>query len=107
MLWLAFRGPPTRGGHARPDPLCGYILAKRAFELAARHAAQRGDPGVGPQHLLYGVLQDACDPLGTQLGRRSRRELATLGWTRGRPNPLRLVLEARGIDLSELVAEIV
>lgn len=96
------RRPRWRGGHPRPSPLCVYILAKRAFEIAARFAHQRGDAGIGPEHLLYGLLQDARDPLGTQLSRRSRRQLATLGWTTGRPNPLRLLLEARNIDPARL-----
>lgn|SRR5262245_5337183 len=96
------RRPRWRGGHPRPSPLCVYILAKRSLEIAARFADQRGDAGIGPEHLLYGLLQDAQDPLGTQLSRRSRRQLATLGWTTGRPNPLRLLLEARNIDLVRL-----
>jgi len=95
-----------RGGHPRPDPLCVYILAKRALEIAARFAARRGDAGIGPQHLLYGVLQDARDPLGTQLSRRSRRQLAPLGFAPGRPNPVRLQLQAHGIDLNQLTADL-
>jgi len=95
-----------RGGHPRPDPLCVYILAKRALEIAARFAARRGDAGIGPQHLLYGVLQDARDPLGTQLSRRSRRQLAPLGFAPGRPNPVRLQLQAHGIDLNPLTADL-
>jgi ATP-dependent Clp protease ATP-binding subunit ClpA len=83
------RRPRWRGGHPRPNALCHYLLAKRAFEFADRLAKQRGDAAVGPEHLLYG-----------------RRELATVGWTAGRPNPLRLVLEARGIDLAGLTAEL-
>jgi hypothetical protein len=100
------RRPRWRGGHPRPNPLCAYLLTKRAFQIAARHAAQRGDPGIGPPHLLYGVLQDARDPLGTQLSRRSRTELATLGFAPGRPHPVRLMLEAYGINLSTIVTEI-
>ena len=75
-----------------PDPPCAYVLAKRALEMAARFAARRGDAGIGPQHLLYGVLCDARDPLGTQLSRRSRRQLALLGFAPGRPKPVRLQL---------------
>ena len=100
------RRPRWRGGHPRPDPLCVYILAKRALEIAARFAARRGDAGIGPQHLLYGVLCDARDPLGTQLSRRSRRQLAPLGFAPGRPNPVRLQLQAHGIDLSRLTADL-
>ena len=100
------RRPRWRGGHPRPSPLCVYLLAKRAMELAARSAADRGDAGIGPQHLLYGVLQDARDPLGTQLSRRSRRQLAPLGFAVGRPNPVRLQLQAYGIDLQQLAADL-
>lgn len=96
------RRPRWRGGHPRPQALCVYLLAKRSFDIAAKYAARRGDAGVGPEHLLYGILRDARDPLGTQLGRRSRKELAALGWTGNRPNPLRVLLEARGISLTHL-----
>jgi hypothetical protein len=50
--------------------------------------------GSGPRHLLYGVLCDARDPLGTLslLSRRSRRQLALLGFALGRPKPVRLRL---------------
>jgi ATP-dependent Clp protease ATP-binding subunit ClpA len=100
------RRPWWRGGHPRPDALCGYLLAKRAFHFAAEYADRRGDARIGPEHLLHGALRDARDPLGTQLGRRSRTSLAALGWTPGRPNPLRLVLQARGLDLARLAAEL-
>lgn len=100
------RRPRWRGGHAGPRPLCGYLLAKRSMQFAAEFADRRGAAGVGPEHLLYGVLRDARDPLGTQLSRRSRRELTVLGWTGNRPNPLRLLLEAHGIDLTHLAAQL-
>jgi ATP-dependent Clp protease ATP-binding subunit ClpA len=104
--WRVRRRPRWRGGHPRPSPLCVHLLAKRSLELAARFATRRDDAGIGPDHLLYGVLDAARDPLGTRLGRRSRRELASLGFTPGRPNPLRLQLEARGIDLTRLATEL-
>ena len=100
------RRPRWRGGHPRPRPLCVYILAKRSFELAARFADRQGGLEIGPEHLLYGVLHDARDPVGTKLSRRRRMELARVGWTAGRPNPLRLLLEARGIDLIGLATEV-
>jgi hypothetical protein len=100
------RRPRWRGGHPGPSPLCVYVLAKRSLEMAAEFADRRGEAGIGPEHLLYGVLTDARDPLGTQLSRRSRRQLAGLGWTEGRPNPLRLLLEARRIDPTQLAAEL-
>ncbi len=63
-----------RGGHPRPDPLCVYILAKRALEIAARFAARRGDAGIGPQHLLYSALP----PDGpTRSGSSSRHTAST------------------------------
>jgi ATP-dependent Clp protease ATP-binding subunit ClpA len=104
--WRVRRRPRWRGGHPRPSALCVYLLAKRALEFAERFAAQYGAVGLGPEHLLYGIVRDARDPLGTQLSRRSRRELAILGWTRGRPNPVRLLLEARGIELERLSEEL-
>jgi hypothetical protein len=100
------RRPRWRGGHPGPSPLCGYLLAKRSMQFAAEFADRRGAAGIGPEHLLYGVLRDARDPLGTQLSRRSRRELTGLGWTGNRPNPLRLLLEAHGIDLTHLAAQL-
>ena len=100
------RRPWWRGGHPGPAPLCVHPLANRALAIAARIAAGRGDSGIGPEHLLYGVLQDARDPLGTQLSRRSRRQLAALGFAPGRPNPVRLQLQAHGIDLSRLAADL-
>jgi len=100
------RRPRWRGGHPRPSPLCVYLLAKRAMAIAAGFAADRGDAEIGPQHLLYGVLQDARDPLGAQLSRRGRRQLAPLGFVSGRPNPVQLQLQARGIDLQRLAAEV-
>jgi hypothetical protein len=81
-------------------------MAKRSFDIATRFADRRGDVGIGPEHLLYGVVHDARDPLGAQLSRRSRKQPATLGWAAGRPNPLRLLLEARGIDLTTPAAEL-
>jgi len=95
-----------RGGHPRPSALCVHVLAKRSFEFAAAFATRRGDAGIGPDDLLYGLLQDAADPLGTQLSRRSRRELAPLGFVPGRPNPVRLQLQAHGIDMTRLATEI-
>jgi ATP-dependent Clp protease ATP-binding subunit ClpA len=98
------RRPWWRGGYPRPNPLCGYFLAKRAYQFAADYADDRADTRIEPHHLLYGALRDAQDPLGTQLSRRSRTSFATLGWIPGRPNPLRLLLQARGIDPTALTA---
>ena len=58
--------------------------AGRGRAAAGRQA--RGDAGSGPQHLLCGVLCDARDPPGTQLSRRSRRQLAQLGFAPDGPS---------------------
>jgi ATP-dependent Clp protease ATP-binding subunit ClpA len=100
------RRPRWRGGRPRPSALCGHMLGKRALEMAAEYARARGDAGVEPRHLLHGVLQDAQDPLGTQLSRRSRRQLRARGFAAGRPNPVRLQLEARGLDLRRLASDL-
>jgi hypothetical protein len=57
---------------------------------------------IGPEHVLYGVLRVARDPLGTVLGRRSRREIGRLGLRAGAPHPVRLLLAEHGIDLEQL-----
>jgi hypothetical protein len=100
------RRPRWRGGHPRPSALCRYLLAKRALQFAAESAAQCGDPQISPEHLLRGVLRDARDPVGTQLGRRSRRELQPLGFTPGTPNPVRLQLQEHGLDLTRLASQL-
>ncbi|MFG1702632.1 Clp protease N-terminal domain-containing protein [Nonomuraea sp. M3C6] len=92
-----------RTGWARP---CTFLLAKRAFGFAARIADRQKAPGVGPEHLLYGVLHDALDPVGTQLSRKGRRQLAEYAWQPGRPNPLRLLLESRDLDPVRLRAQL-
>jgi hypothetical protein len=100
------RRPWWRGGHPRPNPLCVYLLAKRAFHFAAEYADSRGDEWIGPEHLLHGVLRDARDPVGTQLSRRGRAALATSGWTPHRPNPVTLVLRAHGLDPARLATDL-
>jgi ATP-dependent Clp protease ATP-binding subunit ClpA len=100
------RRPWWRGGRQQPRPLCVHLLAKRALHIAADHAADQGDAHITPQHLLFGVLRDAQDPLGTQLSRRGRHTLTGLGWTPGGPNPLRLLLQGRGVDLARLTVDV-
>ncbi|MQA80608.1 MAG: hypothetical protein GEV10_19380 [Streptosporangiales bacterium] len=104
--WRVRRRPRWRGGHARPDALCVHLLANRSFAIATRAASRHGAVGIGPEHLLYGAVSDARDPLGTGFDRRSLRRLTRVGWTAGRPNPLRLILEARGIDLTALLDDL-
>jgi hypothetical protein len=106
-IWRASRRPWWHGGGRRRNPLCGKpLFAKRALALAADYADRQGRHDVGPEHLLYGVLQDAADPFGTGLGRRGRKHLAQLGWTIGASNPAAAILAARGLDPSQLRAQL-
>jgi hypothetical protein len=57
---------------------------------------------MSPEHLLYGVLRVARDPLGSGLGRRGRREAARIGLRVGGPHPVRLLLGEHGIELDRL-----
>jgi hypothetical protein len=70
--------------------------------LAADYADDQGRHDVRPEHLLYGVLQDAADPYGTGLGRRGRKNLAQLGWTIGATNPAAAILTMHGLDPAQL-----
>ena len=98
-VWRASRRPWWRGGGRRRTPLCGPpFFAKRALQLAVRYADSRGEAGVTPQHLLYGVLRDLDDPYGAHLGRRGRKHLTQLGWTIGTVDPAGALLRAHGID---------
>jgi hypothetical protein len=106
-VWRASRRPWWRGGGRRRNPLCGKpFFAKRALALAAEFADDQGRRDVGPEHLLYGVLQDASDPFGTGLGRRGRKHLAQLGWSIGANNPAAAILAAHGLDPGQLRAQL-
>jgi hypothetical protein len=89
-----------RGGHS---PLCGPpYLIKRAQLIACTTAGKQGYVQIRPEHLLYGVLRVAHDPLGSGLGWRGRRDMARLGLRAGGPHPVRLLLAEHGIDLHRL-----
>ena len=106
-VWRASRRPWWRGGGRQRTPLCGPpFFAKRAMQLAGAYAESRGEAGVTPEHLLYGVLRDLDDPYGAPLGRRGRKHLAQLGWTIGPVNPAAALLQAHGIDPVRLRAEL-
>ncbi|HYS38461.1 MAG TPA: Clp protease N-terminal domain-containing protein [Pseudonocardiaceae bacterium] len=88
-----------RGGHS---PLCGPpYLIKRSQFIACTTAGKHGDKPIRPEHLLYGVLRVAHDPLGSGLGRRGRRDMARLGLHVGAPHPVRLLLTEHDIDLRQ------
>jgi ATP-dependent Clp protease ATP-binding subunit ClpA len=99
------RRRPWWRGRAQHSPLCGPpYLIKRAQHIACTTAGQRGEIEIGPEHLLYGVLRVARDPLGSGLGRRGRRDMARLGLPVGGPHPVRVLLAEYGIDV-QLFAE--
>ncbi|MFG1819630.1 Clp protease N-terminal domain-containing protein [Kribbella sp. NPDC049174] len=105
-VWRASRRPWWRGGGRRRNPLCGKpFLAKPALALAVEYADSRGHDA-GPEHLLYGVLQDAADPFGAGLGRRGRKHLAQLGWSIGASKPAAALLAAHGLDPGRLRAQL-
>jgi hypothetical protein len=103
-------GQPTAVvARRRPAPHAAVraaVFAKRAVWLAVCHAEGHGEGAVTPEHLLYGVLRDLDDPYGAQLGRRGRKHLTQLGWTIGAVNPAGALLQAHGIDPSQLRAEL-
>jgi Clp amino terminal domain, pathogenicity island component len=93
-----------RGGHS---PLCGPpYLIKQAQLIACTTAGKHGEDHIQPEHLLYGVLRVARNPLGTGLGRRDRRDLARLGLRAGAPHPVRLLLTEHNIDLDQLADDL-
>jgi ATP-dependent Clp protease ATP-binding subunit ClpA len=97
------RRRPWWRGRAQHSPLCGPpYLIKRARFIACTTAGTRGEAEIRPEHLLYGVLRVARDPLGSGLGRRGRREAARLGLRVGAAHPVRLLLTGQGIDLDRL-----
>lgn len=97
------RRRPWWRGRAERSPLCGPpYLIKRAQFIACTTAGGRGATDVRPEHLLYGVLRVARDPLGAGLGRRGRREIARLGLRAGATHPVRLLLAEHGIDPEQL-----
>jgi ATP-dependent Clp protease ATP-binding subunit ClpA len=103
--WQVARRPWWRGGSRNVPLWRGAVLYKRALEAAARLARAQGEALVRPEHVLYGVLTDARDPLGTGISRRSRRAVfAQTGLREGGPHPVRLLLDAHDIDIDRLIA---
>jgi ATP-dependent Clp protease ATP-binding subunit ClpA len=91
--------PVTHTPHIRTDP--SPLLCGRALHIAALEAIAR-DQEVGPEHLLLGLLRDAEDPVETDLPPQDRRQRAVLGLPDHGPNPIRLLVEARGLTLEAL-----
>lgn len=95
------RRPWWRGG-AHHSPICGPpYLIKRAQLFACTTAGTQGFAEIQPEHMLYGVLRDARDPLGTGLGRRGRREASRLGLPIGTTHPIRILLTEHGINIEK------
>jgi ATP-dependent Clp protease ATP-binding subunit ClpA len=91
--------PVTHTPHIRTDP--SPLLCGRALHIAAHEAIAR-DQEVGPEHLLLGLLRDAEVPVETDLPPQDRRQRAVLGLPDHGPNPIRLLVEARGLTLQTL-----
>ena len=91
--------PVTHTPHISTDPT--PIMYVRALNFAAHEAIAR-DQEVGPEHLLLGLLRDAEDPVGTDLAPQDRRQRVLLGLPDHGPNPIRLLVEARGLTLDRL-----
>jgi hypothetical protein len=101
------RRRPWWRGRAHRSPLCGPpYLVKRTQLIACTTAGRLGTTEIRPEHLLYGVLRVAADPLGTGLGRRGRREAARLGLRLGTPHPVRTLLAEQGIDPVQLAQDL-
>jgi ATP-dependent Clp protease ATP-binding subunit ClpA len=91
--------PVTHTPYVSTDP--APLLCGRALHFAA-HAAIARDQEVGPEHLLLGLLRDAEDPVETDLAPQDRRQRVLLGLPDHGPNPIRLLVEARGLTLDRL-----
>jgi hypothetical protein len=91
--------PVTHTPHIRTDPT--PLLCARALGFAAHEAIAR-DQEVGPEHLLLGLLRDAEDPVETELAPQDRRQRVVLGLSDHGPNPIRLLVEGRGLTLDRL-----
>jgi len=74
-----------------------------ALHIAALEAIAR-DQDVGPEHLLLGLLRDADDPVGTDLSAQERRQRVLLGLPDHGPQPIKLLVESRGLSLETLRA---
>jgi ATP-dependent Clp protease ATP-binding subunit ClpA len=91
--------PVVHTPHVRTDP--SPLLCGRAMGFAAHEAIAR-DQDVGPEHLLLGLLRDAEDPVETDLAPQDRRQRVLLGLPDQGPQPIRLLVEARGLTLDRL-----
>ena len=91
--------PVTHTPYISTDPT--PIMYMRALHIAAQEAIAR-DQEVGPEHFLLGLLRDAEDPIGTDLTAQQRRQRVLLGLLDHGPQPIKLLVEARGLTLDTL-----
>ncbi len=80
--------------------------AGHASGLAGMEARRLGHHHLGPEHLLLGLLQDAEDPVESDLAPQDRRQRVVLRLPDHGPNPIRLLVEARGLTLGRLRAAV-
>jgi ATP-dependent Clp protease ATP-binding subunit ClpA len=92
--------PVPHTPHIRTDPT--PLVCARAMGFAAHEAIAR-DQDVGPEHLLFGLLREAEEPVGTDLPAPSRRERVLLGLPDHGPQPVRLLVEGDGRTLQSLL----
>jgi ATP-dependent Clp protease ATP-binding subunit ClpA len=90
------------------NPLNGKtMLVKRAFHMAGKEADALGQRGIGPEHLLLGVLRDALEPVSSGWSSRRLRRIRTyLGLPGHGPSPVRLIIEASGMPIEAIRDEV-
>jgi ATP-dependent Clp protease ATP-binding subunit ClpA len=93
-------------GNAYHSSLCGPLqLTKRAQIIACTLAGSQGKTQIDPEHLLYGVLRTARNPVGAGMGRRGRQEMTRRGMAVGEPHPVQILLAELGIDMRHLSSD--
>jgi Clp amino terminal domain, pathogenicity island component len=102
--WRVTRRRGWRGGRVVWTPLCGPpLVAKRALHLAAQQASALGHPGVSPDHLVLGMLEDASQPQGrVRVSKRHRAITAHIGLPDGYQGMAGRLLGALGVEVEEL-----
>ncbi|MGH3927496.1 MAG: Clp protease N-terminal domain-containing protein [Pseudonocardiaceae bacterium] len=87
-------------------PWCGKAFeVKQALWFADKQAQALGQTSISPEHLLFGVLRDARNPVDKPRCFRNswqRRRRARLGLPQRGPSPVRLIVEQQGLSLEML-----